>query len=86
MRYVAVLVAIVVFIATAATADARLLSESQRKAKRGGVLHREESRPRKPKYQGLRRRTERSLEEDFRTGIGDNRGRRRGALGEDEEE
>jgi hypothetical protein len=85
MKYVAGLVAIIV-LAAAATADARPVTEEQKKAKRSALSKSDESRPSKSKNPRLQRRTERNVETDFRTGIGDNKGRRRSGIGDDDDD
>ena len=85
MKYVAALVAIMLVLA-AATADARPVTEEQKKAKRSALSKSDESRPSKSKNPRLQRRTERNVEADFRTGIGDNKGRRRGGIGGDDDD
>ena len=85
MKYVAGLVAIIV-LAAAATADARPVTEEQKKAKRSALSKSDESRPSKSKNPRLQRRTERNVETDFRTGIGDNKSRRRSGIGDDDDD
>jgi len=66
--------------------DARPVTEDQKKAKRSALSKSDESRPSKSKNPRLHRRTERNVETDFRTGIGDSKGRRRGGIGGDDDD
>ena len=86
MRYVAALLAIMLVLA-AATTYARPVTEEQKKAKRSALSKSDESRPSKTKNPRLQRRTERNVETDFRTGIGDNKGRKHGGgMGRDDDD
>ena len=81
------------FVAVAATADAATSTEQQKKAhkkKREAIKYDQDVNPSKKSLSGperMRRRMRRSLDEDFRTGIGDDKGGRRlKSLSDDDDE
>ena len=96
MRAVAAFVAIVLLaIATTATArpvaNARPMGEDphdeeqKKRAAKRTAYQNDDGRPSKQKNPRLQRRMQRNLDTDFRTGIGDNKGRRH-ALGDDDDD